>query len=82
MFHVSFLKIIQAVRDKVLMHLLVDLLALLVSRAGTENGTATLNQLSHEGAVVQFQPCFDTSRRVCSIVAGVFFDSISTTGNF
>lgn len=63
-----------------LMHLLVDRLALLVTRAGTLNGTATLNQLSHEGAVVQFQPCFDAPGRVCRIFAGVFFDSVSTTG--
>lgn len=81
MFYVSFLRIIQAVRDKVLVHLLVDRLALLVTRAGTVNGTATLNQLSHEGAVVQLQPCFDAPGPVRRIVAGVFFDSVSTTGS-
>lgn len=64
-----------------LMYLLVDWLALLVTRAGTVNGTAPLNQFSHEGVVVQFRPCFDAPGQVCQIVAVVFFGSVSTTGD-
>lgn len=65
-----------------LVYLFVDRLALLVTRARTMNGTAALNQLSHEGAVVQFHLCFDAPGHVRRIVTGVSFDSVSTTGNF
>lgn len=62
-----------------LVYLLVNWLPLLVT--GTVDGTAPLNQFSHEGVVVQFRPCFEAPGQVCQIVAGVFFGSVSTTGD-
>lgn len=64
------------------MHHLVELLALLVTRTGTVNSTAALNQLSHVGAVVQFRPCSGTSGQVGQILAGVFSGSFCAAKDF
>lgn len=64
------------------MHRPVERLALLVTRTGTVNSTAALNQLSHVGAVVQFHPCFGASGQVGQILAGVFFGSVCAAEDF